>query len=73
MMSNKTEKAFSVSFTLTEGNELVNLLNLAVKAAGLEVAANALFFTDKLQKAFKSAADSNSSETPVKLLDLSEQ
>lgn len=41
-----------LKITLEEANILVNLINIAVKATGLENAENALFFTKKLQTLF---------------------
>lgn len=42
----------TIELTQEQGQILVNLLNLAVKSAGLEAAESALFFTKKIQQAF---------------------
>lgn len=43
-----------IELTLDEANTLVNLLDLAVKAGGLTVAARAMPFVVKLEQAVKS-------------------
>jgi hypothetical protein len=43
-----------IELTLEEANELIRLLNIAVKAGGLEsnVAENGVYFAKKLKQAF---------------------
>lgn len=48
-----TEKPFTVEFTRSEAEILVKLIDLAVKSAGMSVAANAVFFHNKLDQAYK--------------------
>ncbi len=43
----------TIELTQEQGQVLVNLLNFAVQSKGLEVAEAALFFTKKIQEAFK--------------------
>lgn len=51
-MSNQNEKR-SVEFTLQERNQLLEILDAYTKAQGLNGASKALYFADKLFKAFQ--------------------
>ena len=43
----------SIDFTTAEAQAVVDLLNVAVKAAGLQAARGAIYLVDKFQSAFK--------------------
>ncbi len=43
----------NVTFTKEEAQVLINLMNEAVKAKGLEVAESALYLTNKIDSSFK--------------------
>ena len=59
-MPTVTEK-FSVEFTKDEAEALVKLLDVAVKSAGLPVAAQAAHFHQKVDKAYRNRVI----ETPI--------
>lgn len=46
-------KSIMVEFNIQEAKALVGLLDIAVKSAGLAVAADALYFRNKLEAAHK--------------------
>ena len=54
---------FSVEFTKDEAEALVKLIDLAIKSAGLSVAAQAAHFHQKVDKAYRNR--STVVETPV--------
>ncbi len=43
----------TIELTKEQGQVLINLINIAVQAKGLEAAEAGLFFTKKIQEAFK--------------------
>lgn len=43
----------SIELTQEEGQVLINLINIAVKSNGLEVAEAGIFFLNKIKKAFE--------------------
>lgn len=60
------EKPFTVEFTRSEAEVLVKLIDLAVKSAGMSVAANAVFFHNKLDQAYKDSVTPKVLPTPEK-------
>lgn len=52
-----TDKRFSVEFTHVEAENLMKLIDLAVKSAGMQVAAQAVHFHQKLDNAFKASLE----------------
>lgn len=50
-MNNDNKPQFQVIFSVSERNILISLLDLAIKAGGINVAQNALFLATKIQKA----------------------
>lgn len=52
-----------IEVTEEQANALIQLLDAATKAGGLQLAGNALFFTNLLQEAAKKAAP-GAAETP---------
>lgn len=56
---------FSVEFTKDEAEALVKLIDKAVQAAGLQVAAQAVHFHQKIDKAYRSRKIAAPIETPV--------
>jgi len=64
-MNNKSEVLLTINLTQTESDALINLLDIATKASGLNVAQSALFYVSKLQHAFK---ERSAQVSPVEVL-----
>ncbi len=52
-----------IDITEQEANELIKLIDFAVKFQGLSVAASAQFFFDKIKKSFESSKEESNNNT----------
>lgn len=64
-MNTNLPKSAALIITPEQGNALLQILDIAAKAAGLQAARECVFFHDKIQEAFKQAQAALDTEKPL--------